>query len=174
MVDSFNNRIRKIDISGNVTTIAGSIQGYADGQGTAALFYNPCGITIDSSGNLYVADSENHKIRKIDTSRNVTTIAGSSRGYADGQGTAALFYNPYGITIDSSGNLYVTEGANHTIRKIDTSRNVTTIAGSSRGYADGPGTAALFSIPSGITIDSSGNLYVADSQNNRIRKITFI
>jgi sugar lactone lactonase YvrE len=174
VVDSFNNRIRKIDTSGNVTTIAGSIQGYADGQGTAALFYNPCGITIDSSGNLYVADSENHKIRKIDTSRNVTTIAGSSRGYADGQGTAALFYNPYGITIDSSGNLYVTEGANHTIRKIDTSRNVTTIAGSSRGYADGPGTAALFSIPSGITIDSSGNLYVADSQNNRIRKITFI
>ena len=103
-----------------------------------------------------------------------TTIAGSSLGSADGQGTAAQFNRPYGIAIDSTNNLYVTDSENHRIRKITPGGNVTTIAGSTGDYADGQGTAAQFNRPYGITIDSSDNLYVADYFNKKIRKITFI
>ena len=171
-VDTNNGKIRKIDTSGNVTTIAGSSQGYLDGQGTDARFYIPRGITIDSDGNLYVADTYNNKIRKITPSGDVTTIAGSSPGYADGQGTDAQFANPYDITIDSSGNLYVADTRNHRIRKITPSGDVTTIAGSSAGHLDGQGTAAQFITPASITIDSADNLYVADTDSHTIRKIT--
>jgi sugar lactone lactonase YvrE len=166
--------IKKITPSGNVTTFAGSTQGSADGQGTAAQFNTPLGITIDSSGNFYVCDELNHRIRKITPGGLVTTFAGFNPGFADGQGTAAEFYYPFGITIDLSDNLYVVDYGSHRIRKITPSGLVTTIAGSGEGYADGQGTAAKFYRPEGITIDRSGNLYVADTFNNRIRKITFI
>ena len=174
VADSNNHRIRKITSAGVVTTVAGSTSGNANGQGTAAQFNEPYGITIDSAGNLYVADTKNHIIRRIDTSGNVTTFAGSTLGNSDGIGSAAQFNQPRGITIDSTGILYVADSYNNRIRKIDTSGNVTTIAGSTSGYADGQGTAAQFYYPSGITIDSANNLYVADTGNNRIRKITFI
>ena len=154
LADLSNNRIRKIDTSGNVTTIAGSGSvGYTDGQGTNATFNNVRAITIDSSGNLYVADL--HKIRKIDTSGNVTTIAGSTSGFADGQGAAAKFSQSEGIAVDNSGNLYIADSGNTRIRKIDISGNVTTFAGSVSGFADGQGAAARFSYPQGITIDTS-------------------
>jgi len=172
VADTYNHRIRKIDTSGLVSTIAGSTQGYLDGQGTAALFSAPQGITADSFGNLYVADTYNHRIRKITPSGQVTTIAGSTEGYADGQGTAARFIYPNGLIIDSSGNLYVADTVNHRIRKITPGGYVTTFAGSTQGSADGQGTDAQFNIPYGITIDSANNLYVADTDNGRIRKIT--
>ena len=174
MADTYNNKIRKITPSGDVTTIAGSSPGYADGQGTDAQFANPYDITIDSSGNLYVADTRNHRIRKITPSGDVTTIAGSSAGHLDGQGTAAQFITPASITIDSADNLYVADTDSHTIRKITPSGQVTTIAGTYNavGSADGIGSAALFSSPLGITPDSSGNLYVTDTNNHTIRKIT--
>ncbi|MFM2075102.1 MAG: hypothetical protein RJB34_1407 [Pseudomonadota bacterium] len=171
VADTSNHMIRKIDSSGNVTTLAGSSNGYADGQGTAAKFNRPFGVAVDSAGNVYVADTSNHKIRKIDSSGNVTTLAGSSNSYADGQGTAAKFSYPYGVTVDSAGNVYVADSSNNKIRKIDSSGNVTTLAGSSNGYADGQGTAVMFSYPSGVAVDSAGNVYVADSSNNKIRKI---
>ena len=177
VADSGNDTIRKIGSNNNVTTIAGQagISGRANGQGTNATFYYPIGITSDGKGNLYVTDLYNDIIRKIDSSNNVTTIAGQAgiSGRANGQGTNATFYYPTGITRDGQGNLYVTDLYNDTIRKIDSSNNVTTIAGHARtrGSADGQGTNATFALPAGITSDSQGNLYVADQHNDTIRKI---
>jgi sugar lactone lactonase YvrE len=177
VADSGNDTIRKIGSNNNVTTIAGQagISGRANGQGTNATFYYPTGITRDGQGNLYVTDLYNDTIRKIDSSNNVTTIAGQAgiSGRANGQGTNATFYYPTGITRDGQGNLYVTDLYNDTIRKIDSSNNVTTIAGHARtrGSADGQGTNATFALPAGITSDSQGNLYVADQHNDTIRKI---
>jgi sugar lactone lactonase YvrE len=176
--DNSNHTIRKITPAGVVTTFAGSAGsfGSTDGTGTAARFFKPQGIIIDSSDNLYVCDVFNHTIRKITPAGVVTTIAGTagSTGSVDGTGTAARFNNPIGITIDSSNNLYVCDGLNHTIRKITPAGVVTTIAGSAGTYGstDGTGTAARFQQPLGITIDSSNNLYVCDIFNHTIRKIT--
>ena len=177
VADQLNNNIRKINPSGVVTTIAGSVTGLTgttDGIGTAARFFYPTGITIDATGNLYVADQRNGRIRKITSTGIVTTVTGSSVGYTDGPVSIARFY-PSGITIDNTnGNLYVADQYNNTIRKITPGGMgmVTTIAGSSAsGATDGIGTAARFYFPSGITIDATGNLYVADQNNNAIRKI---
>jgi len=157
-----------------VSTIAGrSVGGYADGQGTNARFINPRGIAIDSNGNLYVADTYNTRIRKITPTGVVSTIAGSSAGYVDGEGTVAKFDRPYGIAVDSSDNLYVADTYNHKIRKITPTGMVSTIAGTSGGYADGPGTTvAKFNMPRGVTVDSSGTVYVTDTGNNRVCRIT--
>ena len=177
VADNVNNDILKIGTNDSVTTIAGQVgnAGSANGQGTNASFNTPNGITVDSKGNLYVADSGNDTIRKIGSNNNVTTIAGQAgiSGRANGQGTNATFYYPTGITRDGQGNLYVTDLYNDTIRKIDSSNNVTTIAGHARtrGSADGQGTNATFALPAGITSDSQGNLYVADQHNDTIRKI---
>ncbi|MCP5502449.1 MAG: hypothetical protein H7A25_21305 [Leptospiraceae bacterium] len=175
VADFNNNKIRKISSSGEVTTLAGSgTAGSADGNGTAASFNTPQGVTVDASGNIYVADSGNYKIRKVTSSGVVTTLAGSgSSGSADGNGTAASFNTPQGVTVDASGNIYVADSGNYKIRKVTSSGVVTTLAGSgSSGSADGSGTAASFSFSQGITVDANGNVYVADSYNNKIRKIT--
>jgi hypothetical protein len=169
------HKVRKVATTAEVTTFAGSgASGSADGNGTAASFNCPYGIAADSSSNLYVADAYNHKICKITSAGEVTTlVAGSgTSGSVDGNGTAASFNQPHTIAVDASGNLYVTDTYNHTIRKITSAGVVTTIAGSgSAGFADGTGTAASFNNPSGILVDSAGVIYVADSSNHRIRKI---
>lgn len=174
IADTYNHLIRKMSAGGVVSTIAGTpvSAGFADGNGTAAKFYNPAAICVDANGNLYVADALNHKIRKVTSNGNVTTLAGSSQGYQDGEGTNAKFNQPSGICVDAQGNVYVSEFNNHKIRKITPSGIVSTLAGSSPGTADGLGVAAQFYGPAGICIDKQGNIWVADSMNDRIRKVT--
>jgi sugar lactone lactonase YvrE len=160
-----------LNIQGVVTTLAGTgSTGSTDATGTAASFNGPYGVTSDGT-NLYVADATNNRIRKIVIATGVvTTLAGSGAGTTDGTGTGASFTTPIGITTDGT-NLYVADYGNHRIRKVVISTAVvTTIAGSTSGYADGTGTAAQFNFPNGITTDGT-NLYVADQSNNRIRKI---
>ena len=180
VADVGNHTIRKVVVtSGVVTTLAGSVEmiGSSDGTGTAARFYNPSGVTMDGTGNLYVADAGNHTIRKVVAATGVvTTVAGSANlsGSSDGTGTAARFYNPFGVAVDGSGNLYVTDSFNNTIRKVVMATGaVTTLAGTAgtAGSSDGTGTAAQFSRPAGVTLDGTGNLYVADGGNNTIRKV---
>jgi len=175
VADSNNNKIRKITSLSEVTTFAGSgVSGSTNGVGTSATFATPSGVILDSTGSLYVTNIGAGNIRKITSSADVTAFAGSgSVIFTDGTGTSASFNSPSGITVDSSGNFFVTDCGNNRIRKITPTAEVTTFAGSgTSGSSDGTGTAASFSCPNGITIDTSGNLYVADSNNNKIRKIT--
>jgi serine/threonine-protein kinase len=184
--DVGNNRIRKVTPNGIVTTIAGSGDAaFADaplGPGANASFNGPAGVVVDSSGNIFVADGENHRIRKVTPNGIVTTIAGSGNpAFADapsGPATYASFLAPEAMAIDASGNIFLVDRANHRIRKISPSGAVTTIAGSGTGsgsavgaFADGTGSAASFSSPMGVAIDASGNLFVTDQVNNRIRKL---
>lgn len=157
-----------------VTTLAGTgISGFADGSGPVAKFYYPDGIATDAQGNVYVADASNNRIRKITPAGDVSTLAGSSAGFANGAGTAAKFNIPKGVASDAQGNIYVADQINNCIRKITPTGDVSTIAGSSAsGSADGAGTVAEFYYPHGVATDAQGNIYVADGANNSIRKIT--
>jgi sugar lactone lactonase YvrE len=178
VADSLNSTIRKITPAGVVSTLAGLAgqSGSSDGVGTAARFNFPQGIAVDITGTVYVADTINSTIRKITSAGDVTTLAGSagSLGDADGVGTAARFDFPGGIAVDDAGTVYVADTNNSTIRTITPAGVVTTLAGlaGSFGSADGTGNAARFSFPSGIAVDAAGTVYVADSFNHTIRKIT--
>jgi hypothetical protein len=174
VTDYGNNRIRKITNTGVVTTFAGSSTAtWLDATGTNAGFYQPVGVAIDSSGNIYVGDYANNRIRKITSAGVVTTLAGSgSQSYGDGTGTSTSFNRPYGVAVDSTGNVYVADAGNNRIRKITSTGTVTTLAGSgATGSIDATGTNASFYGPAGVAVDSFGNIYVADYNNNRIRKI---
>ncbi|MGB5791984.1 BspA family leucine-rich repeat surface protein, partial [Poseidonibacter sp.] len=202
----------------DVSTLAGEsfYFGFKDGVAKAAKFNNPNGIKVDKNGNIYIADTDNHAIRKIDQNGNVTTIAGSNQsGNVDDQGKAARFNYPMGIALDEKGNIYVADTKNHSIRKIDSEGNVTTILKDSNkseftdlvidkneniyytvsnrscikkidsnnnettfagkcyfhDFKDGDSINARFNSPSGIDIDASGNIYIADMRNHAIRKI---
>jgi Big-like domain-containing protein/NHL repeat-containing protein len=195
VVDTYNNTIRKMTPFGTnwvVSTIAGHptqynsitglpINGSADGTNSAAQFNWPIGITLDGTGNLYIADTDNSTIRKIapiGTNWVVTTLAGNAGnfGVVDGTGTNAVFDNPWGIAVDSSTNLYVTDSGGRTVRKVKpvgTNWVVATIAGlaNTAGSADGTNSNARFSFPEGIAVNNTGTLYVADTGNYTIRKI---
>ena len=173
VADTGNDRIRKITPEGIVSTFAGGKKGFIDGPGTKAQFNHPFGVAVDLSGNVYVADTANRRIRKITPEGIVSTFAGGTRGSDDGIGTEAQFDHPYGVAVDSDGILYVADSLNHRIRKITSEGEVSTFAGSSQGYKDGTGEEAQFFGPTGVAVDSSGDLYVADAGNHRIRKIEY-
>ena len=176
--DFGNNTIREITPAAVVTTLVGTagVVGSADGTGAAASFSGPSAVTVDGSGNLYVADTINDTVRKITVAGVVTTMAGkaSGQGSTNGTGTAAKFFQSQGVALDNSGNVYVADTNNSTIRKISPGGVVSTLAGmvGTNGSADGTGTAASFTLPGGVAVDSSGNVYVADTNNFTIRKIT--
>ena len=176
VADTVNNTIRKITPGGVVTTLAGSagLTGGSDGSGSGARFDNPQGVAVDGSGNVYVADSNNYAIREITPGGVVTTLAGGHFGSSDGTGSAAMFLYPEGVAVDGSGNVYVADSNNQTIRKITSGGVVTTLAGMAgvSGSSDGTGSAARFYYPGGIAVDGSGNVYVADTYNCTIRLIT--
>ena len=178
VADTASHTIRKITAAGTVSTLAGSagVSGSADGTGSAARFNQPQGVAVDATGNVYVADTGNHTIRQITPGGVVSTLAGlaGSSGSANGTGSAARFYQPEGVAVDSSGNVYVADTWNHTLRKIAAGGVVSTLAGSAGNYgtANGTGSTARFYQPQGVAVDSAGTVYVADTGNQTLRKIT--
>lgn len=168
-----SNRIRKIDQAGTVSTFAGGREGFANGAASAAAFHTPSALAIDRNGNLYVADTGNHAIRKITPTGDVTTLAGNGKpGFADGSGAGATFNGPVGIAVDDAGIVYVADTYNDRIRRIAADGSVSTLAGNGiPGLADGPASTAVFDTPSALAVGRDGSLYVADTGNDAIRKI---
>jgi sugar lactone lactonase YvrE len=176
VVEYSNCTIRKITAAGLVTTLAGTAgnPGSDNYRGSAAKFYYPRGVAVDKAGNVYVADTGNTKIRKITPTGDVTTFAGGGYGSADGTGSNAQFFRPEGVAVDGTGNVYVADTGNQTVRKITPAGVVTTVAGTPMaiGFENGTGSGAKFNSPAGIAVDTTGNVYVADTFNGLIRKIT--
>jgi alpha-tubulin suppressor-like RCC1 family protein len=176
--DATTNTIMKVSPAGVASLLAGTSgsNGSTDGTGSSALFRAPGGIALDSTGNLYVADTGNSTIRKITPAGQVTTLAGSAsnNGSADGTGNAARFSSPSDLALAPNGNIYVADSGNHTIRQITPAGVVTTIAGlaGTQGSSDGNSSTARFNNPRGITVDSAGKIYVSDTTNNVVRAIT--
>ena len=178
LTDTSNASLRKVTTAGVVTTFAGTSgsKGSADGTGAAARFSAPVGITRDAAGNVYVADQTNHVIRRVTPAGVVTTLAGTAgaAGSTDGAGAAARFNLPTGVAINSADVLYVADFGSHTLRKVTAAGVVSTFAGTAgtSGSVDGTGTAARFNKPSGLALDTAGNLYVADTGNSTVRKVS--
>ena len=174
-----------MDTSGTIATIAGIGEAGHSGDGGPAVqarLDSPSGVALDGAGNLYIADGFNHRIRRVDTSGTITTIAGTGKAGHSGDGGPAVqarLNSPSGLTLDGAGNLYVADGFNHRIRRVDTSGAITTVAGTGEsglergGYGGdgGPAVAARLNLPVGVALDRSGNLYIADKENHRIRRV---
>lgn len=181
IADGNHNRIRKINSNGFINTLAGTGSSGYNGDGiqatTSQLNYPTDGLVLDASGNIFIADTYNHRIRKISTNGIIITIAGTGVAGYNGDNIAATSSQlnfPYGLTLDATGNLYVADGHNHRIRKINTAGIITTVAGTGiQGYNGDniQATSANLNTPQGFAIDASGNLYISDSYNNRIRKV---
>lgn len=178
--DEFNHRIRRVDVAGNITTVAGTgISGYSGDGGPAksAMLSFPIGMVMDTRGNLLIADNGTSRVRQIDRHGIITTIAGNgTAGYSGdgGPATAASLNQPWGLAVDDLGNLYISDRSNEVIRKVDRSGIIHTVAGNgTAGFSGdgGPATSASLNLPTGLALDGAGNLYIADSSNYRIRVV---
>ncbi len=181
IADSYNNRIRKVTAAGIITTVAGGTVGFSGdgGQATSAELDNPNGVAVDSADNLYISDTGNNRIRKVTAATAIiTTVAGNgTRGFSGdgGQATSGELYSPNGVAVDSADNLYITDNGNNRIRKVTAAGIITTVAGNGTNGFSGDGgqaTRAELRGPNGVAVDSVGNLYIADVNNYRIRKVT--
>jgi hypothetical protein len=178
VADTGNHTIRRVAMDGTVTTLAGSpgLPGTTNGQGSSARFNAPYGIAVSSSGTVYIADTQNHTIRLMATDGTVSTYAGTPgvSGQGNGSASTAQFDQPNGLALAADGTLFISDYGNSCIRVISPSAVVSTLAGTAGtvGYTDATGTAALFNQPVGIALDASGNLWVADTHNHAIRRIT--
>jgi sugar lactone lactonase YvrE len=172
--DYVNNRIRKVTPTGVVTTLAGSgTATFADGTGAAASFSSPVGVATDAAGNVYVGDTFTYRLRKVTPVGVVTTLAGSSAGFADGTGSGAKFNRPQGTAVNAAGDVFLADTYNYRIRRVTSAGATTVLAGSGTiAFADGTGAAASFSHPSGVALDAAGNLYVSDQVDRHIRRVT--
>ncbi len=184
IADTDNRRIRKVGTDGNISTVAGTGRSGFSGDGaaaTAAQLYRPYGVALDASDNLYIADTYNNRIRKVDAATgNISTVAGDgTSGFSgdDGPAVQAQLSRPYGVALDSSGNLFIADRSNTLVRKVDAATGfISTVAGdgtSGFGGDGGAATAARLSWPEDVAVDASGNLFIADTSNNRIRKVDF-
>lgn len=180
IADTWNNRVRKVGISGVITTVAGNgTSGYSGdgGPATSASLSHPMGLAMDEDGDLYIGDTWNSRVRKVDASGMITTVAGNgTAGYAGdgGPATSGRLGDPWGVAVDASGNLYIADHSSHRVRKVDSSGTITTFAGNgSYGYSGdgGPASSASLYYPEGLAVDADGNLYIADTFNQRIRKV---
>ncbi|NJO18474.1 MAG: choice-of-anchor D domain-containing protein [Thioploca sp.] len=169
-----------VQAEGIISTVAGTGSAGYDGEGVAInqMLNSPAGVAVDSIGNLYIADWQNHRIRKVDSAGNITTVAGTGAAGYNGEGLATdkMLNLPRDVAVDSAGNLYIADAGNHRIRKVDSAGNMTTVAGIGIEGDDGDGmaTVKMLANPLGITVDSAGNLYIADTNNNRILKVDSI
>ena len=177
VADSGNHRIRRVSLAGAVLTFAGSGSNASlvNGAAAVATFNNPLGVAVDGSGNVYVSDTGNNCVRLISLG-GVRTFAGSTvQGFADGPGPSAAFFQPRQLAIGVDGMLFVADSANNRIRAVSPLGVVTTIAGGAAGgFFDGYGALSRLQSPGGVALDPSGNLFVGDTQNNRIRKLTCV
>jgi hypothetical protein len=181
IADTLNNRIRKVSSIGAITTVAGTgVEGFSGdgGAATAARIAQPDSVALDSAGNLYIADTYNHRIRKVDVATGIiTTIAGNGTGDFSGDGglaTSASLRYPSGVAVDSAGLIYIADTYNSRIRRISRSGIITTIAGNGvYGYSGDSGSAvkAALYLPTRIVFDAEGNLFFADSLSDRVRAI---
>ena len=175
-----NHRIRRVDPSGTITTVAGtSERGFSgdNGPAVAAQLYYPIGLVVDGAHNLYIADSRNHRIRRVDPSGTITTVAGTGeRGFSGdgGPAVAAQLNLPRALAADAAGNLYIADRANYRLRRLDSGGTITTVAGTGEpGFSGdgGPAAAAQLNSPEAVAVDGAGSLYIADENNHRIRQV---
>jgi len=180
IADQSNHRIRKVDVMGQISTVAGNgAQGYGgdDAAATSTALYLPTGVTADGAGNLYIADTSNQRIRKVDATGQISTVAGTGIQGFSGDGaaaTSAQLANPRGVAVDGAGNLYIADTSNQRIRKVDATGQISTVAGNGTLGFSGDGAAAISAqlfFPTGVAVDGAGNVYVADQSNHRIRKV---
>lgn len=183
IADRGNNRIRKVDAGGVIATVAGNgVSGFSGdgGQATTAKLFHPSGVAIAADGSLYIVDQDNNRVRKVDPTGVISTVAGTGNAGYSGDGgpaTNAALNVPIAVALDNAGNFYVSDSNNFRIRKIDATGTITTFAGNgmtgSAGQGDGgPATSAALNYPYGITIDASGHLYIAEQIGQIVRKVT--
>ncbi len=181
IADFNNNVVRKISTTGFISTFAGTgLPGYSGdgGPATVAKLFKPSGLAIDATGNVFISDCSNNRVRKVATSSTITTYAGTGGSGSSGDGgqaTSAQVFQPFGVTLDATGNLYIAESPSNKVRKVAPGGIITTFAGTgSVGFSGdgGPAISAQINNPTGVALDSAGNIYIDDQSNSRIRKVS--